>query len=276
MTAHLTMFSAAAMSFLAVFALVLTLAASRLAEHWSTALAGTATVRVTAPADQQEARVAAVMAILGTTDGVVAARPLERSEHEALLAPWLGENLPLEELLIPQLIEVQVAPDGLDALGLTLRLQAEAPGAVYDDHTRWRAPLARAAARLRMLGWGAIGLIGLTLAAVVALSAKAALAANRQEIDVLHLVGAEDSYIARAFVWRFTGRAVAGALLGTLVGAVAVALVPDDPGAGSFLTGLQPDAAGWALTALVPLATAAVAYLATRITVLRLLKEKLR
>ncbi len=272
LTGHLTMFSAAAMSFLAVFALILTVAATRLADHWEQALAGTATVRVTAPDGQMEAYLGSVLAILQTTDGVVSTRALELEEQEALLVPWLGNDLPLDNLTMPRLVEVEIGPDGIDELGLNLRLEAEAPGAVFDDHTRWRAPLAQAAVRLKFLGWGAILLIGLTMAAVVALSSKAALAASRQEIDVLHLVGAEDRYIARAFVWRFTGRAVAGALVGTAVGVLAVFLVPDDPAAGSFLTGLHPNGAGWLLPLMVPPFAAAVAYVATRFTVLRLLK----
>ena len=51
-TAQLTLFSAGAMAFLAVFALALALATGRLAERWSTELAQTVTVRLSAPADQ--------------------------------------------------------------------------------------------------------------------------------------------------------------------------------------------------------------------------------
>ena len=87
--------------------------------------------------------------------------------------------------------------------GLRLRLAAEAPGAVLDDHTRWRRPLVRAAERLRMLGWASILLIAATTAAMITLAANAALAANAQVIGVLRLVGARDAYIARAFERRF-------------------------------------------------------------------------
>ncbi len=47
------------------------------------------------------------------------------------------------------------ADPGYDADGLRLRLAAEAPGAVLDDHSRWRRPLVAAAGRLRLLGLGA-------------------------------------------------------------------------------------------------------------------------
>ena len=60
-------------------------------------------------------------------------------------------------------------------------------------------------------GWLSIVLIGATMAAMITLAANASLAANAQVIRVLRLVGARDSYIARAFVRRFTLRALAGA-----------------------------------------------------------------
>jgi cell division transport system permease protein len=95
---------------------------------------------------------------------------------------------------------------------------AEAPGAVLDDHTRWRRPLAEAAARIRLLGVLSIALIGATMAAMITLAARAALATNAEVIRVLRLVGAKDSYIARAFVRRFTLRAFGGAAVGALLG----------------------------------------------------------
>ena len=85
---------------------------------------------------------------------------------------------------------------------------------MLDDHTRWRRPLAVAAERLRLLGVLSIVLIGAPMAAMITLAANAALAANAQVIRVLRLVGARDSYIARAFVRRFTLRALAGAAVG--------------------------------------------------------------
>ena len=48
-TVRLTLFTSAAMGFLAVFALALSLATGRLADRWSEALARTATVRISAP-----------------------------------------------------------------------------------------------------------------------------------------------------------------------------------------------------------------------------------
>ena len=130
-----------------------------------------------------------------------------------------------------------------------------------------------AASRLVLLGWLSIGLIGLTMAAMITLAANAALAANAQVIRVLRLVGARDSYIARAFVRRFTLRAMVGAGVGAVLGMAGIAALPGAEAAGGFLTGLGFQGAGWLLPLLLPLLAGGVAFAATRAAAFRKLRE---
>jgi cell division transport system permease protein len=272
-TAWLTGFTAAAMAFLAVFALALSLAADRLADRWGDALTRSATVRIAAPPDQADAQVAIVEEILAATPGVAGARALGDDETRALLEPWFGPDLPLDALPLPRLVEIAETGAGFDAEGLRLRLQAEAPGAVLDDHTRWRRPLAVAAGRLRLLGTLSLALIGASLATMVTLAAGAALAANAQVIRVLRLVGATDSYIARAFVRRFTLRAFWGAAAGAAAGTLGVAFLPRADAAGGFLTGLGFTGLWWLLPLALPAVAAVVAFAATRVAAFAKLRE---
>ena len=272
-TAWLTGFTAAAMTFLAVFALALSLATGRLADRWSAALSTTATIRISAPTEQMALQTRAVLDLLATTPGITGARALSEAEQRALLEPWLGPDLPLDTLALPQLVEFAEADGGYDAQGLRLRLQAEAPGALLDDHTRWRRPLAVAAERLRLLGWLSLGLIGVALAAMITLAANASLAANAQVIRVLRLVGAQDAFIAGAFVRRFTLRALAGAGVGTAAGLLGIALLPSADPAGGFLTGLGFAGATWFAPLALPPLAAGVAWAATRAAALSKLKE---
>ena len=272
-TAWLTSFTAGAMAFLAVFALALSLAAGRLADRWADALDRTATVRLSAPEDQMDAQAAAVLEVLATTPGVAQARLMTDAEQRALLAPWFGPDLPIDTLPLPKLIEVTEDSTGYDGEGLRLRLAAEAPAAVLDDHTRWRKPLAAAAARLRLLGVLSIALIATATAAMITLAANSALSANAQVIKVLRLVGARDSYIARAFVRRFTLRALTGAAVGTAAGMIGVALLPSTDAAGGFLTGLGFQGAAWLWPLTLPPLAGAVAFGATRACAFAKLKE---
>ncbi|WGI21630.1 FtsX-like permease family protein [Amylibacter sp. IMCC11727] len=272
-TARLTTFTAAAMAFLTVFALALSLATGRLAARWDAELARTSTIRISAPEGQMAAQSQAVLEVLRTTPGIASARVMSDEEQRKLLEPWFGPDLPLDTLPVPRLIEVLEEGRGPDSAGLKLRLAAEAPGAVLDDHTRWRRPLVNAATRLRVLGLISILLIAGSTAAMITLAAQSALAANGQVIGVLRLIGARDVYIARAFVRRFTLRALIGACVGTAIALVGVFFMPAAAEEGAFLTGLGFKGWHWILPFLIPPLAAFVAFWATRWAAFRTLQR---
>ncbi|MBV1895244.1 MAG: cell division protein FtsX, partial [Rhodobacteraceae bacterium] len=249
------------------------LASGRLADRWADELARSATLRINAPADQRAAQTEAALQILRQTPGVARARALTEEEQVALLSPWFGADLPLDDLPVPQLIEVIQGDPGYDATGLRLRLSGEVPGAVLDDHTRWRQPLVQAANSLRRLGLVSILLIAGATAAMITLAAHASLAANRQVIEVLRLVGARDQYIAQAFVRRFTLRALIGATVGMALGVLGIFLLPEASDEGGFLTGLGFQGAGWLWPVLIPVLGASVSFLATWNAARRTLRE---
>lgn len=265
-TAQLSLLTSAAMAFLAVFAMALSFATGRLADEWGSALARASTVRISAPEDQLDAQVSAALAVLETTPGIASARALTLEEERELLAPWFGAGLPVDTLPLPALIEVKESGDGYDAESLRLRLQGEAPGAVLDDHSRWRRPLIKAADRLRRLGVFSLLLIAAVTGGMVTLAANAALAANGQVIRTLRLVGATDSYVARAFVRRFTLRGFTGAVIGTFFGMMAIALLPSAQTEGGFLTGLGFRGWQWLWPFIIPPLAALVAYVSTTLS----------
>lgn len=273
-TARLTVFAAAAMAFLAVIAIALSLSAGRVAERWADELAQSATLRLPADPTQADALLLSALEVLQTTPGVARARALSDDEQHALLEPWFGPDLPLETLPIPQLIEVIADDEGYDSAGLQARLTAQVPGAVLDDHRNWRAPLLAASTRLRMIGWIAVLLIWAVIAAVITLAAQAALSANAQVIRVLRLVGARDVYIARAFVRRFTLRAAFGATGGVVLGLLVMQLIPQDAGTLGLMTDIGFRGAGWLWPAVIPVLAAIVAFVATRAAAFARLKEQ--
>lgn len=272
-TARLTLLSAAAMTFLAVFALALALAAGRLADRWGEDLARSATLRISAPAEDLPALTESALRVLGTTKGVASARALSPEEEQALLAPWFGDDVALDDLPVPQLIAITEEAGGYDGDALRLRLEGEVPGAVLDDHGRWRRPLMQAASRMRAMGWLSLLLITGVTGAIVSLAAYSALSANAQVIEVLRLVGATDDFIARAFVRRYTLRAFWGAVIGLVAGLVAIWLLPEAQPEGGFLTGLGFQGWGWIWPFFLPLVAAIVAFWATRSAARRILEE---
>ncbi len=263
-TATWSLFTSAIMGFLVVFALALSLASSRLADHWSDALARSATLKISAPAEQLEQQVEKALAILNTTPGIEQATVLNLNDQRRLLEPWFGADVPIELLALPALIDIREEKKGFDSENLRLRLVADVPGAVLDDHTRWRRPLVVAAERLSALGLFSILLMTGASAAMITLAARAAMSANAQVISVLRLIGAKDAYIAAAFVRRFSLRAFSGAAIGSLCGAVVFFFLTGEQDDLSILTGIGFQGLEWLWLFLIPPVFGGVALLATQ------------
>lgn len=257
---------AALIAFAAVLALALAVAATRLADGWQAELADAATLQILAPEDEIEQQARAALAVLRGTPGVRSVRMVDLSEQERLLEPWLGPDVPVESLPLPLLVEVETDRSVLDEAALLVRLQAEAPGAVFDDHAAWREPLVATAERLRTGALAGLALAALTLAAVLALAAEAAVAANGRLVETLRLIGAEDRFISRAFTRRVILRAAFGAAAGTAAAMAALALLPPASAQSFFPVGIRPEGWHWALPLATPLAAALIAWLASGAT----------
>lgn len=263
----------AIMAFFAIVVLALALAAGRLAETWEGSLADTATLQILGAGGDVEEQARAALNVLRTTPGVRGVRMIEVEEQRALLEPWLGPEAALDSLPLPLLIEVTTDPARLNIEGLKLRLEAEAPAAVYDDHGAWRGSLVTTARRLRIFALTSFALLVAALAGVLGLAAHAAVAANGPAIRTLRQVGARDRYIASAFTRRYVVRALQGALAGGLVGLILLALLPSASEPGFFLIGIGPTGWHWLVLATVPLAVALVARIATGRAVRRALRR---
>lgn len=267
-TAPLTTLSALAMAFLAVLTLSAGIAAGRLAATWEADLANIATVSITVAPEQMADRLERTLDVLRTTPDIQSIRVLNEAEHAELLRPWLGANASIEGLPAPRLIELQLIDGGPDAARLQARLDQSAPGARFDDHQAWRGPLARAAGALKTLAWAATILVIAAAAAMIGLAAQATLGGNTEVVRVIRLIGAEERFIARAFVTRIALRGLIGGLAGAALGLIALALLPGLGGAAGIGMQLTPGlSTGLTLLVAVPLATTGIALLTAHLAI---------
>jgi cell division transport system permease protein len=218
------------------------------------------------------ARHQAVMAAVGAEPGVESATPVSEEEKARLLAPWLGADVPALELPLPDLIGVTTRPGAaIDIPALAAKLGALSPGASIDDHGRWRGAIAgisHTARRAALCLLPDRGRAALTVVFV----ARAGLAAHRRVIEILHLIGADDGYIAGQFQRHAFSRGLLGGVLGAIATALVFAggqrLLPELAATGFGLLALQ-----WAELALLPLAAALLAMATARYTVLAALAK---
>ncbi len=272
----------ALMVYLASLALAGTLVVADAVTRWDRGLTGTLTVELpAAQSGRADGAVEAALKVLRSTSGVTRADAFDAKRTAALLAPWLGTDIDAADLPLPRLIDVQIEPHaGVDLTALAERLAAAAPGAQLDDHRRWLNRVLRTAVAIELVAGVLVALVGLAAVLSVIFATRTGLAVHHGIVEVLHLIGARDGYIARQFEWHALRLGLKGGIAGlvlaiaTLVGIAAAGsqLSPLDD-AMRVLPALSAPAIEWATLLLLPVAAGLVAMLTARITVLRALKR---
>ncbi len=268
------------MVYLAGLALLAAVAMDAMAARWQGDLEGRLTVQVPPPADPadagaRQARLDRVVEVLLDTPAVVEVEVLSRAQTAALLEPWLGEAAAAPELPTPDLVAVTLRSAEAALDDLPARLDSAVPGAAVDDHQRWLARLFALAGSIEALALLVVALVGAAAVASVVFVTRTGLAIHRQVIELLHVMGARDLYVAE----QFQGHALRLGLAGGLGGALAAALTALAVGwllrgeQSVLLPGIALGWGHWALLALLPLVTGLVAMLTARWTVLRTLAK---
>ena len=269
----------AIMTFLAALALGGVMIAERSAQSWQAGLTGRLTVQVlpqgTTP---PEAEVRAAVEAIRDMQGVVSVSALSDADNLALVEPWLGRDAIVAELPFPRLIDVTLVPGATPDLdALANRLKQVAPHAVLDDHGRWIERL-RGTADVVVLGALVIlALIAIGTAASVAFATRAGLAAHREIVQLLHLMGAQDRFIARAFERHYFLAALAASAVGsTFAAATFIAASELDQfglPAVSFLPPLALSLGELCWLLLVPATAAGIAWGTARLSVISALHQ---
>lgn len=269
----------AVMVFLAALALAGALALDGTIEGWRRGVSSKLTVQIAARPDQPMApRVAKALDVLRGVPGIRAAEALPRPAIEALLKPWLGSEALQADLPLPALIDVTLDDNAaLSVDAVTARLQAAVPGARIDDPKPWLDRLIQLGRLLQSLGGGIVLLVGLAAAAMVIFATRAGLAARRDTIELLHLMGAEDGYIARQFQRHVARQALRGGVVGALLAAailLAIQLLAGGVNAG-LLPGLSLSWWHWLALLVLPGAATLLAMTTARLAVLGELRAML-
>ena len=267
------------MVFLSALALGGLMAIGDAVRHWDNEVSGTLTVQVppAANAKDTDRRIQAALEILRALPGVHRADALAPAQIRSLLEPWLDAQA-LAELPLPRLIDVELETGAdISAAEVARRLATAVPDAVVDDHRVWLTRLVELARSVEALV--AVGLLLMAAATVgtVVFTTRTGLAIHRDVIEVLHLIGAQDGYIARQFASRAMMLGLRGGLMGLVLAVPALA------GIGylgrrlqaGFLPEMEMTALHWAAIVALPLVVAAIATVTARLTVVRTLARML-
>jgi len=264
----------AVMVYLAALALICAIGANKVVARWDQGLAGRMTVQVPAGESGSDAHAGAILTALTETPGVREAEILGAEEIARLLEPWLGTGAAYQDLPMPTLIAVRIdrtAPP--DISQLRRRLTQIAPGTVLDDHQSWLGKLLDLARSVQLVAGLVVGLVGASAVTMVIFATRMGLSVHGRVIELLHLVGAQDSYVASQFQAHALRLALRGGVLGLLLAILTVLLVANLLGQGDAVA--LPDLSllpiEWSLLPLLPLLVALIAMVTARLTVLRTL-----
>ncbi len=269
------------MVYLAMIAATVALIVDQATQRWQRDLSGQLTVELPAVTGEdaiaRAERVDEAVDAISATDGVLGTRLLDDAEVAHLLAPWLGDAASELGVPLPDLVAVTLQPDVRpDLSDLAARLQEASPGALIDDHADFNA---RAMSFLKTVEVLAIGLLALVLAAtagVVAFVARAGLSIHRRIVEIVHLVGAHDSYVARQFQAQAFRYGFVGAVIGTLLAAITLVAAGifaahDAAPIGAAIRAFE----SWMIwpLALIPLSAVLIAMVTVRLAVLQALRR---
>jgi cell division transport system permease protein len=208
----------AIMTFLACLTAGAALLVADASQAWRSDVLREATIQVKSRAgDDVENLVARAVAIAAKAPDVESAHALTQAESEKLLEPWLGAGFDLSQLPVPRLILVRLRGHGSEDLS-TLRsaLANAVPQADLDDHRVWASRLGTMANAVVTLAAALFALMIVAMGTAIGFATRGAVAANREIVEVLHLVGASNSFIAREFQTHFLRLGFRGALIGGL------------------------------------------------------------
>ena len=232
-----------------------------------------------------EKKMTLVSLFLAKQKGITEVKPLTADESAELLEPWLGETTALSALPIPRLIAVTIDRSNPPDIALIKdALTQNFEGVTLDDHRRWQAEIKTLTRSAALGGLAVLGLVAAATIAVIVSATRSAMATNREIIEVLHFVGANERFISREFERHFLGLGVRAGLVGALAAALAFLLFPvlTHMLGGGIVTAAETerligsgelDLAGYFLCVLVVFVVACLCMVTSRLGVIRVLKS---
>jgi cell division transport system permease protein len=226
----------AIMTFLAALATGAVMMVVSAANDWQSEVGREVTIQVRpVPGRNFEADVGAAVALARASPGIADVRAYTKEESAALVEPWLGSGLALNDLPIPRMIVVTLlSGTKLDFSGLRKALAAQLPNASLDDHRGWIDRMRRMADTAVVVGVAILGLVLVVTILSVTFATRGAMATNRPIVEVLHYVGATDGFVASQFQRHFLALGLRGGVIG---GGAAIALFGFLQAANAWLAG---------------------------------------
>ncbi len=210
-----------------IFAITLSgvLAINSMLANWNESILGSLTVQIMPVNNTDRAKAMAetlehqdkTVEFLKTVDGVIKVTPLPDSQLQKLIQPWLGDGVNLGNLPIPRIIDVKLAPDAnIDFGKVAADLAQVSPYASLDNHKLWLNKLIKFADGLKVLAMSVLALVTAITSGAIFYTTQMSLGLHGAIIEILHIMGAKDTYIAQQYARRMAFLGLVGGVIGLL------------------------------------------------------------
>ena len=274
----------ALMSFLAILALSGSFALSAMKDRWSSGLENKASIEIRAQdeaggiltPDQIRTYSQQIYDSLSRHPAVETVSVMSEEEISSLVAPWLGDDMSFDQIPLPGILTVSFKENvAFDKEMFENSLKSIAPMARLDTHESWLNDVLRFTGALKYSAILITLIIGLITVVAIAGAVQSRMAVYREELELLHLMGASDSYISRQLQRYIFILCLQGAAAGTVIGGIALLLIGWF--AGEMDISLIPDFSLGGLQILIlvslPVLISILATVTARHTVLRTLSQ---
>ena len=265
----------ALMTYLSLLSAAGSLALGHMADKWVSGLENSMTIEIPFKNTAEQQSKDLLVALKQSKD-VKTARILEQKDMADILSPWLGNQTAiLGDLPLPTLLSVELKERTKNSTkSITAMARRIAPDATVDAHEDWLNDLLKLTNGLRLTAVIIFGLILFVTAMVIGGAVRSRMAIHQRELELLHIMGAADKYIASQFIRYIVSQSVRGMALGLLAGSVTllafVLLAHKSPGT---VPEINLQGSDWFTFILVPLLLLIIGILSARHTVLRVLND---
>ena len=202
--------------------------------------------------------------------GVKSVRVLDSNDIEKLMTPWLGNKVDISELPIPALLDVGLKDDGsINYDEVTRGLKQITPNATIDNHRLWLNRLLKFASSLKHTAMLVLLMVAGICALSIYYSTRTSLWINRETLEILHVVGATDKYIANQYALNYAKIGFFSGIFGLLIAIPCIIFIGKygiSTGSG-LINGARLSTFAWFIIMITPLFSSLYSMITSYITV---------
>ena len=193
---------------------------------WNNSILGSLTVQVLPVNDVNEEKAKAqtlaqqekAVELLTKKSEVERVTPLNDEQLQKLIQPWLGDGIDVKDLPMPRLIDIKLKKGAeVDFIKWADELAQTAPLASLDNHKLWLNKLIKFADGLKLLALTVLVLVVLITSGAIFYCTQTSLGLHKYIIEILHLMGAKDTYVAQQYAKRTAWLGFVGGIYGLVL-----------------------------------------------------------